>query len=173
MGMGIPTPGRAGSPSHQSQQLNRPPSSSITEQALTAIDILPDHLRHRASIHLPDRLTLQRPPILTPRKHTTTIHRLLQTIILPTKQVIRMGSVAVAVAERQHKRVGILGLVPEPVEPRGIPERLVRHLRHADGVRCGTGTCWLEGFSGRVVHVALVVWGVEVLAVPAAVFSPR
>lgn len=48
---------------------------------------------------------------------------------------------------------------------------LIHELRNADGVGCGAGTAQGKEGSGasvRIGHVVLVVWRVEVLAIPAA-----
>lgn len=69
--------------------------------------------------------------------------------------------------EAEHERVGLGGRIPHEVELRGVPQGLVGDLRHAHGVRGWARPGGLEGLVGRVVHVSLVVWAIEVLAVPA------
>lgn len=78
-----------------------------------------------------------------------------------------MGSVAAAVAVAQEERVGAI-LGPHRVKLRGVPQRLVGYLRHADGVRGWAGAGGLECILCCVEHVGLVIRAIEVLAVPAS-----
>ncbi len=84
------------------------------------------------------------------------------------KHVVGVSAGAIAL-KRPHERVLVLGRVPEVVELGRIPLNLEGDLRHADRVARGARRRVGEALaSDRVVHVALVVWGIEVLAVPAS-----
>lgn len=81
-----------------------------------------------------------------------------------------MGRVPSSLAGTPYKWLGAIGW-PEGlvVEAGGVPYCFVGELGHADGMRGGTGTGDLESAFGGAVHVALVVGGVYVFPVPAAV----
>jgi hypothetical protein len=134
---------------------------------LTSIDVLIDRALHLTRVHRTDRLTLQRLPVLTGLEHAFVVHGLLQRVVFPAKEVISMCTIALVVIVRQEERVGAV-LGPHVVELRGIPERLVCDLWHADGMGSRAGFGISEGFVLRVVHVVLMVGGVDVFAVPAA-----
>jgi hypothetical protein len=110
---------------------------------------------------------LQRPSILTSLEHAVVIHSLLQTIVLPAKEVVRMGTVALVVIVGKEEWVGA---VPGPhvAELRSIPECLIGDLWHTDWVRRRTWTSRSKGSLTCVVHVVLVVGRVDVLAIPAS-----
>jgi len=131
-----------------------------------SIQVLLDSALDLALIHRLNILALQRSSILTCLKHAAVVHSLLQTVVLPAKEVISVGTVAFVVIVRKEERIGAI-LGPHVVELRSIPQRLVGDLWHADWVRRWACTCGTEGFFGCVVHVILVVGRVDILAVPA------
>jgi len=122
-----------------------------------------------ASIHCRHILTLKRLAVLARIEHAAAVHRALQAVALPAKHVIsvRAPRMTLLIAVAEHERVAAI-LGPHVLEHGGVPERLVGELRHADGV--GFRACGAGGKTGglRIVHVSLVVGGVEVNAVPAA-----
>jgi hypothetical protein len=71
------------------------------------------------------------------------------------------------IAHRVHQRLARLG--PDGLKLPSIPHNLVHQLREADGMAGGTGACGLEAAGARVRNMALVVGGVDVPSVPAAV----
>jgi hypothetical protein len=78
-----------------------------------------------------------------------------------------MRAIALVIAIRQKKRIRpVLG--PHAGKLCGIPQRLVRDLRHAHRMRGRARVGVGKGFVLRVEHVVLVVGAVDVFAVPAA-----
>ena len=134
----------------------------------TPINILLNKVLNRALVSNTHRLLLDRPaPII---EALGLVHGLLQGVALPAKHVVGVGARAVGAAlEAPHEGVLVRLGVPEVVELGGVPLDLEGNLGDADGVRRGTGGRVGEALGGDgVVHVGLVVGGVEVFAVPAA-----
>lgn len=92
--------------------------------------------------------------------------RIYSTYIVCVRSVRVTALVAVAEDERVRSVLG-----PHVLELRRIPERLVCELRHADGVRGWAGGAGCETRGLGIIHVCLVVWAVEIFAVPASVES--
>jgi len=142
------------------------------QMPLTPIQILLHLALDRALIHIRHALALERLPILARVKHARRVHRALERIALPPKHVIRMRAIAEMVAIAEDKGVRPVRR-PHVVEAGRVPERLEGELGHAHRVGRRAGAGGREGFLDGVVHVRLVVGGVEVLAVPAAVGEIR
>jgi hypothetical protein len=121
------------------------------------------------SVHVLHRLRLQHalvPWTAAPVEHTAVVHHALQAIAFPAEYVVGVCAVALAVRIRPHEGLGTVG-GPQIRKRSSIPQRLVRELRHLDGMRGGAGAGGAETAACGGEHVGLVVWRVEVLAVPA------
>ena len=96
------------------------------------------------------------------------VHGLLEGIPLPAKQVIAVNTIAgvvtMAPVEGLRPVGGPLGLV---IELARVIHDLVHDLGDLDGMGRRAGAAALKGTRGRVRDVRLVVWAVDVLAVPA------
>ena len=96
------------------------------------------------------------------------VHRLLERIILPAKNIISVGRKAGAVATGPDKW---LAAICRPVfllvEGRGIPDSLEQDLGDLDGMGGWTFAAGLEGASLGVGNMVSVVGGIQVDAVPA------
>jgi len=132
---------------------------------LTAIDGLTDHILDLARVLQLHRLRLEHGG----RDIRMTIHGLLEGIIFPAKDVIRMVREARRVATRPDEGLISISEVRgvDVVERARVPDGLQQDLRQTHGVRGGARTARLEGSGLRVSDVVLVVGRVQVLAVPA------
>ncbi len=101
------------------------------------------------------------------------VHGLLEGIALPAEDVIGVLAVAGVVTRAEVEGLrAIGGPLRLVVELGGIPDNLVHQLRDPDGVRRRARAAQAEEVGGarrRVGDVVLVVIGVEVLAIPAAI----
>lgn len=141
------------------RQMVKPPFHLFLYRALDRTRV---HLRH--SLRLQNALHTGRS---TGMEHAAVVHRTLQTISLPPKDIVSMCAVSLAVRVAPHERLrAIFG--PHVSKHGRIPHCLVRELRHLDRVRRWTWACWSEAAFGRGEHVRLVVWRVEILPIPAA-----
>lgn len=139
-------------------------------EQLTSIKVLINSTLDSALVHSRHGLALKWPAILTRLEHAARIHCLLQRVVFPAEEVVSMRAVSLVVIVAEEKGIRpILG--PHLVKLRRVPERLIRDLRHADGMRLGARPSRCKGFLGCVVHVILVVGRVDVLAVPASVID--
>jgi hypothetical protein len=139
---------------------------------LTSVNILPHRRLNRALVHSGGLLTLEGPSVLASREHARAIHGLLERVALPAEQVVGVRAVALIVAVAQEERIrAITG--PHVGELSSIPERLVGDLRHADRVGCRAWSRVLESFFCGGEHVRLMVWAVDVFAVPASGYCQR
>lgn len=103
------------------------------------------------------------------------IHTLLELIVLPAKDIVAVLTKAsvVTVAEIEGLRA-VGGPEALVVERSGIPDDLVHQLGNTDGVSRWAAASEAEeigGTGGRVSNVRLVVRGIEVLPIPAAILS--
>lgn len=99
-------------------------------------------------------------------EHAAVVHRTLQTISLPSKDIVRMGAVSLAIRVAPDEWLRAI-FRPHVGEHGRVPHCLVSELRHLDGMRCWAWTGRSEAAFGGGEHVALVVWRVEVLSIPA------
>lgn len=135
-----------------------------TDVKLTTLSLFPNRLPNLTLVRRRHRLLHQTPtPVV---EAFTLIHSSLQRISLPPKQVIRMSARSIG-PKAPHERVRMPG-TPQMVKAPCFPDRLVRHLRHADGVRSWAFRSWhVKAIScDGVVHVRLMIGAVEFLAVP-------
>ena len=97
------------------------------------------------------------------------VHGPLESVILPSEEIVPVGTVAdaVVVAPDEWLRA-VLGPLGPVVELGGVPHGFKSHLGHANWVRCRARAGGDESSPVRVVHVVLVVRGIEVLAIPAS-----
>lgn len=105
----------------------------------------------------------------------SSIHTLLELIILPPKDVIRMLTKPGVVAVAQVEWIGIARF-PLAVERCRVPNDLIHELWDANGVCAWAGTAEAEEIGGtgcRVGDVRLMVGAIQVHTIPAAEVTIR
>lgn len=156
------------------------------ENTLTSFNVLLDCIFNHAFVGLLSGLRLHTGACIS---SASLVKRVLQSITLPSEQVVAVPGVASpvitvskpsscktltagsrryslishAVDERLGPICGPVGLV---VELSRVPHHLVHHLRKLDGV---AGWAWarrLEGPAAGVCHVGLVVRAVDIHSIP-------
>lgn len=147
--MGI-APGRWSSPTRSSSDEGL---ANLSCGPLTAINFLLHSAFDGALVRLCHTLRLQ-----VVAHQCRRVHRPLKRVVFPPEQVVAVRSVAPAVVEAPHKR---LGTISRPdrliVELRRVPHCLIGNLRHANWMRRWAGASVLERSLDSVVHVVLVV----------------
>lgn len=118
-------------------------------------------------------LRLQGGAINAVRKQITVairVHRSLKSISFPTKDVIAMASIASGITHRPSEW---LRAIRRPhrlvVEWRSVPVRLEENLGNRNRMSGRTcSTIWIPRWiAGRVSNVTLVIWAVQIDAIPA------
>jgi hypothetical protein len=105
----------------------------------------------------------------------SSIHTLLELIVLPAKHIVAMLAKTSVVAVAEIEGVGVTRL-PLAVEWGGVPDNFVHELWDADGMCRGAVSSEAEEVGrtgGRIGDVGLVVGAVEIYTVPAAGVSVR
>ena len=133
----------------------------------TAVSLLADEVLDCALVGRGHGLLLDGPAAVV--EALGLVHGALQRVALPAEEVVGVGTrAAIRAAEAPHERIGCSSR-PQAVELVRLPRDLESDLRHSDGVGFGAGRSVVEVLGvDRVVHVRLVVWAIEVLAVPAS-----
>jgi len=124
-----------------------------------AINILSHRTLHSTRIHLLHRLRLQNALVSrtsAPMEHTAIVHGALQTVALPTKHIVRVCPIALAIGVAPHKWLRTIG-GPHVIKDSGVPHRFVCELGHLDGVGGWARTGWAEAAFCGGEHVGLVV----------------
>lgn len=97
------------------------------------------------------------------------VHGALESIALPAEQVVAVDTVARVVSHGPVEGLGaVLGPIRKVVELASVEHDLIHDLRDLNRVRRRACAAHLER-ACRVGDVRLVVWRVQVLAVPAAI----
>jgi hypothetical protein len=115
---------------------------------------------HLTRIHLIHSLRLQHtlhPRTPTSMEHTARVHHTLQRISLPSKDIVRVRPISMAISITPHERLAPI-LWPHIHERSRIPQRLVRELRHLYRMRRRTGASGSETPADSAGHVRLVIW---------------